>query len=426
MTQPNDRPTPSDRAVLETALRANPDDRTAHAAYADLLTEQNDPRGEFIRVQLALEDEALPKNERKQLQKREKELRDAHEAEWLGALAPYLLGSDDERRAAYANDFTGNEADYFGAEPPDVDYRWVRGWLAVFVLRSHLSLNLARALVRCPAARLLWELHLRDYQSSRYSARYAKDGDWPAGHFTALDVLQRGDTLEALRSFQLGETPDQEEDYHNGRTGADSLVPLVSRMPYLDELLVYGQIGDVDSLFRLPNLTALRRLHLYHSKSYPLQALAQNPALTRLEDVRFFPHAYDGGDEGQNAEDSGAFITLAGVTALVNSPHLRSLRYLQLRASNMGDAGAEAIVKSGILKRLKLLDLRHGRITDEGARTFAACKDVKNLQELDLVNNRLTDAGIAALRESGVNVRAERQQEAPYEDETYLFVGDGE
>jgi uncharacterized protein (TIGR02996 family) len=43
---------PSLREALEEALAENPDDRATHAAYADLLTEQNDPRGEFIQVQI--------------------------------------------------------------------------------------------------------------------------------------------------------------------------------------------------------------------------------------------------------------------------------------------------------------------------------------------------------------------------------------
>jgi uncharacterized protein (TIGR02996 family) len=48
--------TPKDptRAALETALFDHPDDLATHMAYADLLREQGDPRGEFIQVQLAL------------------------------------------------------------------------------------------------------------------------------------------------------------------------------------------------------------------------------------------------------------------------------------------------------------------------------------------------------------------------------------
>jgi uncharacterized protein (TIGR02996 family) len=44
------------REALEAALVENPDDLAAHRAYADHLMELGDPRGEFIQVQLALED----------------------------------------------------------------------------------------------------------------------------------------------------------------------------------------------------------------------------------------------------------------------------------------------------------------------------------------------------------------------------------
>ena len=45
------------RLALEQALVENPDDLAAHAAYADLLMEEGDPRGEFIQVQLALDED---------------------------------------------------------------------------------------------------------------------------------------------------------------------------------------------------------------------------------------------------------------------------------------------------------------------------------------------------------------------------------
>ena len=59
--------------TLEMALFANPDDIATHAAYADWLGEQGDPRGEFIQVQLQLEDPSVPAANRKKLQKRVKE-----------------------------------------------------------------------------------------------------------------------------------------------------------------------------------------------------------------------------------------------------------------------------------------------------------------------------------------------------------------
>src|SRR2546425_1209332 len=44
------------RRSLEDALAEDPDDLATHMAYADHLVELGDPRGEFIQVQLALED----------------------------------------------------------------------------------------------------------------------------------------------------------------------------------------------------------------------------------------------------------------------------------------------------------------------------------------------------------------------------------
>src|SRR5262249_15137221 len=76
-------PPPIQRA-LEEALVADPDDPAPHAAYADCLTEAGDPRGEFIQVQLSLEDAGHSARERKELQKREQTLLAAHVREWLG------------------------------------------------------------------------------------------------------------------------------------------------------------------------------------------------------------------------------------------------------------------------------------------------------------------------------------------------------
>ena len=86
----------------------------------------------------------------------------------------------------------------------------------------------------------------------------------------------------------------------------------------------------------------------------------------------------------------------------------------------------EDIVESGILKRLKMLDLRHGHVTDEGARMLADSPHISKLELLDLTNNRLTARGIAALEAKGITVRAESQQEEPYQDDRIMYYGDSE
>ena len=64
-----------DGRVVEGSLRPSSDLAT-HVAFADWLSEQADSRhqarGEFVRVQLQLEDEGLPAAQRRKLQRREK------------------------------------------------------------------------------------------------------------------------------------------------------------------------------------------------------------------------------------------------------------------------------------------------------------------------------------------------------------------
>ena len=84
------RPSPL-RDSLERALDESPDDLASHMAYADLLSEEGDPHGEFIQLQLRLEDRGVPPDERRKLKAREKQLLKQHEREWLGGLAEYVL-----------------------------------------------------------------------------------------------------------------------------------------------------------------------------------------------------------------------------------------------------------------------------------------------------------------------------------------------
>jgi uncharacterized protein (TIGR02996 family) len=77
------------RTALEAALVANPEDLAAHAAYADLLIEQDDPRGEYIRLLLAASDSALSPDERERLTAAADELWATHWISWLGPLSPF-------------------------------------------------------------------------------------------------------------------------------------------------------------------------------------------------------------------------------------------------------------------------------------------------------------------------------------------------
>ncbi|MCG8419290.1 MAG: TIGR02996 domain-containing protein [Proteobacteria bacterium] len=69
---------------LEQAIVADPDNVELFRVYSDWLLERGDARGELIRVQLELENDALDDDARTQLEHRRGELIGFHAASWLG------------------------------------------------------------------------------------------------------------------------------------------------------------------------------------------------------------------------------------------------------------------------------------------------------------------------------------------------------
>jgi uncharacterized protein (TIGR02996 family) len=404
------------RQALEDALVENPDEIANHAAYADYLTEQGDPRGEFIQVQLALEDEQRPAAQRKRLRQREQELLQAHQREWLGELAPYFL----------AGEGVSPYLDLYGLSGPG-QYRFSRGWLSQLHLTC-LTASLARILVRAGQTRLLREL-LVETVSDGSSGYGESRAEFPDGiHSVGLSPLGESPYLTNVRVLRLG--TDDGDDWQGYRCYLHSPVieDLVRKMPRVEELYLFANGFNVNELFGLPTLTNLRVLQLYHTEQvHRLQLLADNRALGNLTHLLLHPHhlAWWG---AQASEDSAAgyreeegYLPLSVVRPLLSSPNLPRLTHLRLRVSSLGNEGCTEIVNSGILKRLKSLDLRHGRITEAGAHTLAACPDLRRLEWLDLDRNSINAAGIAAIKAVGVPVRIDDQHS---EDE--VFDEDGQ
>jgi uncharacterized protein (TIGR02996 family) len=379
------------RQALESALVENPDDLAAHRAYADLLAEQGDPCGDFIAVQLALEDGAPPAEARARLQQREQALLAEHGRAWLGAgLASYLI---DNR--------VDDLPDYYARRYQRGKLSFARGWLDRLQIRF-LSPALAAVLADSPAVRLLRALDL-----------------WRVGEpAECFPTLAQSTHLGNLRLLEVGADDDR------GNTSALGVEELVRRLPRLEELVLLAHEIDTDTLFALP-LPHLRKLQVYHVHHYPLELLAANASLGRLTHLLLQPHALE-------PRHDRAYITLEGVRALVHSPHLKSLTHLELKMSDMGDAGVEEVVRSGILARLKSLTLGPGRITDSGALLLAGCPELRRLELLDLHNNRLGEEGVALLQATGVRLVADAQRDPPDpeygedEDREYLCEGDWE
>jgi uncharacterized protein (TIGR02996 family) len=400
---------PSPRDALEAALLETPDDLATSMAYADYLEEQDDPRGEFVRVQLALESPGRTAAERKALEQREKKLLEDHHADWVGTWADLAAKTGPEGRGQH--DFA---TPTFGFE---------RGLLSTVTI-DELTVECARAFVRSPQTRFVRRLYLGGFA---YEEEFTPGPDLPRDieEDPSRHVLFHWPYFANLRVFQLGWTSIEEYgDFcsHQCHLDGSEVHHLVGRMPRIEELYLFAHGVAGPELFSL-KMPELRVVQLYHSDGYGLATLALNPTLGKLTHLLCHPHAL----EGEPA------IRLPHLRAILSSPHLKSLTHLRLRLADFGDEGVAEIVRSGILKRLKMLDLRHGRITDEGARLFAGCPDARNFDLLDLSRNELTASGVNALHDAGVSANVDYQHGstegfAPgaYEAMQYLYEGDYE
>jgi uncharacterized protein (TIGR02996 family) len=410
---------------LEAALAEDPDDLAAHSAYADYLAEQGDPRGEFIQVQLALEDAGRSAGERKQLRTREAALLSQHARRWLGDVGRFLVG-----------DWSGEDKPYH--------YQFRRGWLDRLRTLPFPEAVVA-ALARSPEARLLRRLevvydmayHPFDFDQWVEGPNAAlKEGEEPSdldGAVWTEDVDILSPLLESphlgnLRVFKFGFSDSGEQPAHSTMVNlfehytAGQVIGLLGKCPRLAELYLNTHLAGVEQLFALPSLNNLRLLQYYYGMdqhtrnrtpqgAYPLARLANNPSLRNLTTLRLHP-----GRE--------AMIGLDDFDAVLRSPHLPALTHLQVHTTNFGDEGARRLIESGALRRLKALDIGYGALTDDGARLLAACADLKHLDRLDVSRNGLTPSGIAALRATGVEVVADDQHDP--DEEISLFEVDFE
>lgn len=384
------------RTKLEQAIFEDPEDVAAHSAYADHLMELGDPRGEFIQVQLALEDESLTVDKRKKLRQREKRLLEKNERAWLGPMSNYWIDKFDAKNYSYPTSRTPHQL------------TWRRGWIDSLWLHdaeeeSGLTVPSREPLLRC----------LRDFRLLRAEP----------SHAYAMLTLLKLDIFRHVRTFQEGENGDQ--CYSESEGWATQVIHL---MPQLEEHHSYVRIY-ADWIFTQTYPDTLRKLSAHHSWGhYPLKKLVENETLHHLTHLSCWPCSQMNYREDIPNDDGGfAYISRSGAVSLFRSGKFKDLQHLTLRNSDIGDEGIRHLVESGMLEQLKTLDLRGGCITDEGAKLIAECSASQNLEMLNLNENMIGGSGIAALRRAGVKISVDSQlgPEA-FEDREYLFSGDCE
>ncbi len=366
------------RDALEAALIANPDDVVRHAAYADLLLEQGDPRGEFIRLQLAAEDRNQPVSKLREYEQAAFGLRQSHEREWLGDLWQFVQRPPSARSVA---------------EPiePNVIVSWRRGWIDGIRI-GQLSSALVQAIASNPFTRLLGSFAVvqNTVPMETRSAPY----EMPVQ--VGLQRLIDSGRFANVRHFEVGSVEE--------RVAAEgqSLDDAVKAMPHLESICLCVD-HFFDSYLFGGDFPRLHTIDITYNHPrcgfYILGYMNGLPNLRRLslDTVAIMPER---GELGAEREP----ITPAVLRTFFRTKHLNTLEYLTFRNGEFADAGVEELLASGFITRLKGLDLCRCNITDDGAELLAAHPHTPRLEYLHLDNNLLSPIGMDALEAVGQRI----------------------
>jgi uncharacterized protein (TIGR02996 family) len=364
------------------AIRDDPANDDLRLVFADWLDEQDNPRGEVIRLAVLLaqlsDDEAGHEEMEQQLHRLER----LHAAEFLGPLQDRVYHWTCPR-GLLALEARAPQFFPLPEQLPDV-YPWierVQCWMladvgcdrllelqrfpqltALDLNHNHLGPELAETLVQLPNLPHLSELCLWQNELGEEGLRnLAKQG-----------VFQR------LRSIDLS----------NNQLSSGSLLyldPLLSLNP-LDCLDLRGNpIGDDGVLVLVSNPvpTNLRKLFLGHCGLTDTAASSLVGNGCALASLRLL---------WLNSNQIG----LSGVTILADSQNLPSLEELSLASNPLGPAGASILARSLLWQQLAILDLSECSLGDEGV-TSLAFSDSKSLHSLDLTENGIGPDGAVAL-----------------------------
>jgi uncharacterized protein (TIGR02996 family) len=384
---------PREEDFLE-AIRAAPDDDGPRLVYADWLDERGDPRGEFIRLQIALAGIPADDPGRTPLERQERRLLNANWGRWGGPL-----------RALGVERFS------FG-----------RGFIEAVATNIDTLLRSGEELFRLAPVRTLRVSGGQD-QLPVLTAHVPI-----LGRVRRLDLSLWGLTGEGLRMLVRSPNLERLEGLvlRNNHLGGHDLAAFAElgsqSLTHLD--LSINPVGDVgtEHLTTLPSLANLRELLLRGSDRFAFTdlihgpgvvALAVSPYLTRLRLLDLGANAVgDAGfarlvqsPNGQELEELGlaynqvGLIGDAGYRELTGSC-LGSLRRLVLSGNLIGAPGAQALAEWRRTKPLRCLELDQCGLGDRGA-ALAGSPEMRRLTRLCLQSNLISEEGAGKLARSG-------------------------
>lgn len=387
----------SDERSLFAQVIAAPDDDTPRLVYADFLSSNGDPRGEFITLQCRLA--ASPDDEaRRVLRIAENKLLKAHAAEWSAAVlnavtrGPY----DGRTKVEFHRGFI---------EKVDVPLSALDDLETLFevapLIRS-LQVDsppfLGQTLQPPTLAKRLSSPRLLGVRSLELRVGAAGDG---AALELAASAQLRGLTALELQA-SAGNTDLFEVPVYAGNKATHQLT----------------DVGAV-ALARSEHLVGLRRLNLASNGIGLAGVRALIAAPWRLEEL----------DLSNNALEDAAVLAIAGAAelsgvkrlllgggqygaraleALAKSKTLTSLESIHFTGTPFGSEGLARFLKSLQLPKLTALTLEDTQLGDDGALAIASSKSSTRFTSLELGHNKVTQVGVFALADSPHLVNLER------------------
>ena len=346
------------RELLEDSVIHEPDDLLNHAAYADCLLEEGDPRGQFIQIQLSLERNDLTFHERTELIKWQQTLLLDHCREWLGDLADILLDvrTYDEYRFPFR-----------------------RGWIDELHLQQ-MSPELQMVLPFAPEIRLMRKLTIRDSHGA--SCLFASP------YLTNLRFMSFGE----LRGANMG-----------GNIQCELLLPIFARTPRLETLHLFEQRWSFEPLFTVAEVPPIRFLSLHGNFDASLEAFCINPAWRNLEVLSL-------------AEQEGYTpLTTLRLEPLFQSTNFPKLRRVVLIGAEIGSYGCTRLVQTGFPSRIEELVLANCELNDDSIERLCQLKLHGKLKRIDVANfpghrnhlNRVTRQAVRKAQKAGLPITIE-------------------
>lgn len=364
-------------------VREAPDADEPRLIYADWLDEQGDPRGEFIRVQVALARMPGHGRRRADLARIEDGLLKEHADAWAApfrglATGPVFRRGFVEEVKVTARQFLAHADALFAAGPvrhlhlldlgshlgPVFLSPHLAKLTGLTVFAQHLGPPLARAIADSP--------HLGGLKVLRLGRNRVGD--------EGAERLAHAPQLAGLEDLDLAE---------NELAEAGGVALAEAKFAGLKRLELGGNaIGPVAAvrIAHAERLPVLERLGLEGNRVGGPRLLDTRPsALLRAATL----------DLSRND------LTAPGLTALLGDLTTATVRDLDLSFNEeLGDAGVERLVGSPVAAGLTSLRLARVGMTDAGLAALAASPYVARLAALDVSNNPVGDDGFRALLDS--------------------------